>query len=73
MKSVTVTVTVSLAPTANGSDAPDVSSKTFKYNVGRGDSGISTWAVLRFDLVKILHGPQKSYETVVVKALVYWR
>lgn len=67
-----VTVTISSVPTSNdpdAPDAPDVSWRTWKYNVGKGDSGVSTWAVLRSDLVKT----QKSYETVVVKALVYWR
>jgi hypothetical protein len=68
-----VTVTISSLPTSSAPDAPDLSYRTWKYNVGRGDAGISAWAVLRSDLVKILHGPQKSYETVVVKALVYWR
>jgi hypothetical protein len=68
-----VTVTISSLPASHGPDAPDVSYRTWKYNIGRGHSGISAWAVLRSDLVKIVHGPQKSYETVVVKALVYWR
>lgn len=68
-----VTVTISSLPTSSAPDAPDLSYRTWKYNVGRRDAGISAWAVLRSDLVKILHGPQKSYETVVVKALVYWR
>jgi hypothetical protein len=68
-----VTVTISSLPTSNAPDGPDVSYRTWKYHIGRGDFGVSAWAVLRSDLVKILHGPQKSYETVVVKALVYWR
>jgi hypothetical protein len=68
-----VTVTIRLQPKSNASDAADGSWRTWKYNVGKGSLGISAWAELRSNLIGLSQGTQGSCETVVVKALVYWR